>query len=97
MRYVENIADLGMKDAEEAGGKGANMGEMVAAGLPVPPGFVVLRDSYLESMRAAGVADELNAEHREAMLHALDTSRFDEMCARMKAIVLQAGMPADVR
>ena len=32
-RYVEDIAGLGMADAEEAGGKGANMGEMVAAGL----------------------------------------------------------------
>ena len=97
MRYIEDIANLGMADAEEAGGKGANMGEMVKAQLPVPPGFVVLRDSYLASIRAAGVADELNAAHREAMLHALDPSRFDEMCAKMKALVRQAGMAAEVR
>ena len=97
MRYVEDIANLGMADAEEAGGKGANMGEMVAAQLPVPPGFVVLRDSYLETMKAAGVAEELNAAHREAMLHAGDPSRFDEMCAAMKALVLEAGMPDEVR
>ena len=95
--YVEDIANLGMADAEEAGGKGANMGEMVAAGLPVPPGFVVLRDSYLESIKVAGVADELNAAHREAMLHALDTTRFDDMCAAMKATVLKAGMAGGVR
>ncbi|HOB50181.1 MAG TPA: phosphoenolpyruvate synthase, partial [Mycobacterium sp.] len=97
MRYVEDIAKLGMADAEEAGGKGANMGEMVAAGLPVPPGFVVLRDSYLESMRVGGVADELNAAHREAMRAALDPSRFDQMCAAMKALVLKAGMAEEVR
>jgi pyruvate,water dikinase len=96
-RYVEDIAKLGMADAEEAGGKGANMGEMVAAKLPVPPGFVVLRDAYLESIRAAGVADELNTAHREAMLHAGDPSRFDEMCAKMKSLVLGAGMPDEVR
>ena len=97
MRYVEDIANLGMPDADEAGGKGANMGEMVAAGLPVPPGFVVLRDSYLVSMKAGGVADELNAAHREALLAALDTSRFDAMCAKMKDLVLKAGIPDDVR
>ncbi len=97
MRYVEDIANLGMADAEEAGGKGANMGEMVAAQLPVPPGFVVLRDSYLASMSAAGVSDELNAAHREAMLAAGDPSRFDDMCAAMKALVLKAGMAEDVR
>lgn len=62
------------------------MGEMVAAGLPVPPGFVVLRDSYLESMKAASVADRLNAAHREAMSAALDPSRFGDMCAEMKAL-----------
>lgn len=97
MSYVEDIAKLGMADAEEAGGKGANMGEMVAAGLPVPPGFVVLRDSYRDSMRAAGVADELNAAHREAMQAALDPTRFDQMCAAMKALVLKAGMADEVR
>jgi pyruvate,water dikinase len=97
MRYVDDIANLGMADAEEAGGKGANMGEMVAAQLPVPPGFVVLRDSYLASMRAAGVSDELNASHRDAMLAAGDPGRFDDMCATMKALVVQAGMAEDVR
>ena len=91
-RFVEDIANLRMADAEEAGGKGANMGEMVSAGLPVPPGFVVLRDSYRDSMRAGGVDDELNAAHREAMQAALDPSRFDQMCAAMKALVLKAGM-----
>ncbi|WP_059017842.1 PEP/pyruvate-binding domain-containing protein [Mycobacterium sp. M26] len=96
-RYVADIADLRMSDAEEAGGKGANMGEMVAAQLPVPPGFVVLRDSYLESMAAAGVADDLNAAHRQAMLSAGDPSRFDEMCQKMQALVLKAGMPDGVR
>ncbi len=96
MRYVEDIANLGMPDAEEAGGKGANMGEMVAAGLPVPPGFVVLRDSYLQSMKVAGVADELNAAHREAT-HEPDQDRQREMCDKMKALVLKAGMADDVR
>lgn len=97
MRYVEDIANLGMADAEEAGGKGANMGEMVTAALPVPPGFVVLRSGYLASIGGAGVTDELNTAHREAMLHALDTDRFDGMCAKMKALVLQAGMAEEVR
>lgn len=97
VRYVEDIANLGMADAEEAGGKGANMGEMVAAHLPVPPGFVVLRDSYLASMSSALVSDELNAAHREALLRAGDPGLFDDLCATMKALVIKAGMPDDVR
>ena len=95
--YVEDIANLRMSDADEAGGKGANMGEMVAAHLPVPPGFVVLRDSYLTSMSSAMVSDELNVAHREALLRAGDPVLFDDLCATMKALVLKAGMTDEVR
>jgi pyruvate,water dikinase len=95
--YVEDIADLQMSDAEEAGGKGANMGEMVSAGLPVPPGFVLLRDCYLESMKSAGVADQLNAMHREAMTVIGDSDQLTETCQQMQDLVLKAGMAEDVR
>ncbi|WP_179473338.1 phosphoenolpyruvate synthase [Mycolicibacterium vinylchloridicum] len=95
--YVEDIAALRMSDAEEAGGKGANMGEMVSAGLPVPPGFVLLRDCYLASIQAAGVADELNAAHREAMTFVGDTDRLTEVCRQMQTLVQKAGMADDVR
>jgi pyruvate,water dikinase len=93
--YVEDIADLRITDAEEAGGKGANMGEMVAANLPVPPGFVLLRDCYLESVREGGVADELNSAHRAAL--SADPAELAEMCERMQALVWKAGMADEVR
>ena len=45
------------------GGKGANLGEMVAAKLPVPPGFVLLRTCYRDAMHHGGVDAELAAYH----------------------------------
>lgn len=65
--YVRDISTLRIADADEAGGKGANLGELVAAGLPVPPGFVLLRAGYLDSMKASGVDGELSALHHEAL------------------------------
>ncbi len=53
--YISDPSELRLRDAEEAGGKGANMGELVAAGLPVPPGFVLMRSSHLALMRAGGI------------------------------------------
>ena len=94
-KFVEDIAELRISDADEAGGKGANMGEMVAADLPVPPGFVLLRDCYLASMSAGGVADSLNALHRSAM--AADPAQLTGMCERMQELVAKAGMAGDVR
>jgi phosphohistidine swiveling domain-containing protein len=46
MRLVLPLDDLGRDDGAVAGGKGANLGELVRAGLPVPDGFVVTTDAY---------------------------------------------------
>jgi pyruvate,water dikinase len=51
--------ELGRNDVARAGGKGANLGELTRAGLPVPPGFVVVADGYLRAMEQAGARDEL--------------------------------------
>src|SRR5580692_3439882 len=40
------FSELSRADIPYAGGKGANLGELTAAGLPVPPGFVVGAPAY---------------------------------------------------
>jgi len=95
--YIRDISTLRITDAEEAGGKGANMGEMVAAKLPVPPGFVLLRDCYRDSMRAGGVDGELSALHREARDNVAETTRLTELCERMQGLVHKAGVTDTVR
>lgn len=40
------LAQLSRLDLDRAGGKGANLGELVRAGFPVPPGFVVTTAAY---------------------------------------------------
>lgn len=46
MESIRNFEKLGKDDAGIAGGKGASLGEMTQAGIPVPPGFVVLADAF---------------------------------------------------
>lgn len=38
--------EIGKEDIGIAGGKGANLGEISRAGLPVPPGFVITSEAY---------------------------------------------------
>jgi pyruvate,water dikinase len=90
--YVRDISVLSLADAEDAGGKGANLGELVAAGLPVPPACVLLRACYLESMRVGGVDAELGALHREALASVDDSARLGELCHRMQDLVSKAGV-----
>ncbi len=95
--YVRDIATLRIADAEDAGGKGANLGELVAAGLPVPGGFVLMRSGYLDSMQAGGVEAELVALHREGLANVTDSTRLDELCHRMRSLVAKAGVEDTVR
>ena len=54
--------DTGLfKDLPRIGGKAAHLGEVPAAGLPVPPGFVVTTDAYKRFLQCEpGITDELN-------------------------------------
>ena len=41
MKFVASLRDFGRDDLSSSGGKGAYLGELVRAGLPVPDGFVI--------------------------------------------------------
>ncbi len=57
---VRRFEDLSKQDVDYAGGKGANLGEMTAAGLPVPPGFVVGASSYALFCDRGGLRDRID-------------------------------------
>lgn len=45
-QYILEFKEIDKESIPEAGGKGANLGEMTQAGFPVPPGFVVPSSAY---------------------------------------------------
>ncbi|KYF69727.1 pyruvate kinase [Sorangium cellulosum] len=61
MMLVHRLSELSRADLSSAGGKGANLGELVRLGLPVPPGFVVSAAAYAEQARAWGLGVRLSA------------------------------------
>lgn len=46
MPHLKFFKNIRKTDVPEAGGKGASLGEMTNAGIPVPPGFVVLAGAF---------------------------------------------------
>ena len=63
--YIAWFEELSRDSIENAGGKGANLGEMTRAGLPVPPGFVVTTDAFLSTLDTCGIRGELGGQpHR---------------------------------
>src|SRR5438094_8853035 len=52
---VRSLDELTAADLPEAGGKGANLGNLRRAGFPVPDGFVITTAAYALAAEAAGV------------------------------------------
>ena len=51
IRWFDGIR---LNDSPQVGGKGANLGELTAAGLPVPPGFVITSEAFLDAIDRSG-------------------------------------------
>lgn len=79
---VAPLAEFGSADLPVVGGKAANLGELMRAGLPVPDGFVVTTDAYAQAAQLAG-------------LQALVTDPAATPAALREAI-LSTGMPKDI-
>ena len=45
------FSEVGKKDLLLVGGKGANLGELTKARIPVPPGFIVTTNSYFRFLK----------------------------------------------
>ena len=51
--------EVDKNDIPLVGGKGANLGEMTGAGIPVPPGFIVTSEAYFDFLRKTRLTDKI--------------------------------------
>jgi pyruvate,water dikinase len=82
------------EDIDSVGGKGASLGEMTAAGLPVPPGFVVTAETYRSFIEETGIAEEL---FEAVEVDADDSTALADAEARAEELILGTEIPAELR
>ena len=56
MSHTRALAELRRTDGATFGGKSSSLGELLAAGIPVPPGFAVSTSAFLAFVEEAGLA-----------------------------------------
>jgi pyruvate, water dikinase len=81
-----------------AGGKGANLGEMVRAGLPVPPGFVVTAAGYRRFLEEASLQEAIARRLAEVDIndrHALENTA-DAIQDRIRAAPMPPSVQGDL-
>jgi pyruvate,water dikinase len=92
---VVPLSRLGAGDVAVAGGKGANLGEMLRVGLPVPQGFVVTAPAYLAAVEAAGARERLLAITADAV--DADADRLAALAAEARTVLDAVPVPAGLR
>ncbi|MBJ7328590.1 MAG: phosphoenolpyruvate synthase [Solirubrobacteraceae bacterium] len=91
---IRDAADLRREDLAFAGGKGANLGELIAAGFPVPEAIVIGAPAYAAFCDASGLRDRLSA--LLASIDVDDTAGLAAASERARALVLATPVPADL-
>lgn len=87
--------DLRKEDVDIAGGKGANLGELVNAKLPIPPGFVVTAQVYRRFLDESGLRTKVNAVLGKTNVD--KTSELQESSKKIRKLIMDVPMPADIK
>jgi pyruvate,water dikinase len=88
------FGEVTKKDVALVGGKGANLGEMTNARIPVPPGFIVTSGAYFDFLRQTKLIDKIRR-----LLGALDVNdsrKLQAVAARVRKTISDAPMPPEI-
>ncbi len=93
-RWIVWFEEVGKADIAQVGGKGANLGEMTRAQIPVPPGFIVTSQSYFDFLKKSNLAEKIRQ-----LLTDLDpnaSERLQQIATEIKDMLNSAHMPQEI-
>jgi len=76
------------KDIPLVGGKGANLGEMTNAGIPVPQGFIVTAAAYFDFVEKSGIANQIRTLLEPLDVH--DSKQLQDIAAKVQKVIEDA-------
>jgi rifampicin phosphotransferase len=86
--HVVWLADATADRAREVGGKARGLQDLIALDLPVPDGFVITTETYLEAVRGSGLDEQIRAALTDAADHTAAETRIAELFTGL-------GIPSD--
>lgn len=92
--YTKKFTELNKSNTDIAGGKGASLGEMTQANIPVPPGFVILSNAFEKFLEETNLNVEIEASldsvnHKE--VHTVENAS-----EKIQALILKAEIPNSI-
>ena len=82
------------EDIPIVGGKGANLGEVTNAGIPVPPGFIVTATAYFDFLEQTKIADKIRELLQPADVN--NSKQLQQIAKKVQQVILDAKIPAEL-
>jgi len=92
--FVRRLSEVGSADKPSVGGKAAALGELTRAGIPVPPGCVVLTEAFGQALAAVDPSGSLVRSVAE--LAADDVRAIARVTAGVRERIKALPLPAEV-
>jgi len=94
-RIILWFNELSKDDVPLVGGKNANLGEMINAGIPVPPGFAVTAYAYKRFINETGIRDKIYDIIRET-IKKRKPEEYEEASKKIRNLIENTSMPHDI-
>ncbi|MCK4474255.1 phosphoenolpyruvate synthase [Candidatus Bathyarchaeota archaeon] len=91
--WFENLRKT---DIPSAGGKNANLGEMLNAGIPIPPGFAVTAYSYQKFISETEISKKMYTILDETIKDVNEPKQFEEASKKIRQLIESTPMPKDI-
>ena len=91
--WFENLRKT---DVPLVGGKNANLGEMINAKLPVPPGFAVTAYSYEKFIKETHIAEKIYEIINETVTDKNDPKQYDAASKKIRKLIEKSAVPEDI-
>ncbi len=88
--------ELQKEDIPLVGGKCANLGEMINAGIPVPPGFAVTAYAYKKFIEESGIAEKIYDILDETIKDPKDPKQYEEASKKIRSLIESTPMPKNI-
>ena len=86
--------EVGKKDLASVGGKGANLGELTNAQIPVPPGFIVTAQAYYDFLAQTGISEQI--KNLLAGINRQDSKQLQQIAEEVQQVIIKAETPVDL-
>jgi pyruvate, water dikinase len=93
---VSWFENLRVTDIPSVGGKNASLGEMINAGLPVPPGFAVTAFSYEKFINETKLTEKIYKIIDEVIIDKNDPKLYDVASKKIREVIEKTLIPKDI-